>query len=1348
MDSNPSRASNDTASADSGCLSDALLVALVERRLSPEELSRLHHHAAGCPPCQDLLATVALDLDGQDPGGATPEGETYTRPGPVPADGAAPAEAPASAIPWAPPPEFDEFRLERVLGQGAMGIVHLAHDTSLDRSVAIKFIASSQPKPRVRAYFETEARAIARLQHPNVVTVFRVGEVAGRPYIVSEYIVGQSLAELPLPLPWRRVLTLGVGLARGLAAAHRQGVLHRDLKPSNALITRDGEVKLLDFGLAERFEPGLPARSPGPRVLAGTPRYMAPELLRGVPASPQSDIYALGLVLHELCTGQLPRQARAVPGSAEEASGGAARQDVSSLAARVSGIDPDFAAIIERCLLPDWTQRFGSAELLCEALERLERLHVSAPLDAGNPYRGLAPFEAEHRALFFGRDADIRALLDRLRSQPMVLVAADSGVGKSSLCRAGVLPRVCAGALDREFATVTLWPGRHPLEALAAALAPILGRKEAELATALAGAPGWLGRALREAHLGNRGLLLFVDQLEELVTLSDPEQAQRFASLLGELALPSPGVRVLLSVRGDFLTRVSTLPGLGNEAERALYLLRPISPEGVREAIVGPARTRGVVFESEELIQTLVAATVRGAGSLPLLQFALAELWERRDPARGCITRAALEEMGGVPGALSRHAEGVLARLDAAQQRAARSLFLRLVTTEGTRNERTEDELAAASDDARTALRALVEGRILHARTVGGQTSYQLAHDSLLESCALLRNWLDEDIGHRAVRQRVEAASAEWERLARSREPLWGKRQLDEATPLDPSVLGSRERAFLLASHRALTRQQWRRRLAVLLLPVTLALGYGGVRLQAYREDARFVTAQSTTARDALARGHDLGARARARREEALALFDGQEPASSLTGTAPAAPRGAGDTRTAAERKWAEALTLRGQADATYSRARQLLELALTRDHGRMDVHQLLGDITYERLLLAESFHPRGPLSDAVRGLQEQLEGEAWRQRLAIPAELELVTDPPGAHVELERYVDVEGVLRREPLPRPLPFGPTPITRALLPAGSYHLRLTHPGRVAVELPLLLTRGGREQLRLALPTTVPEGYVYVPPGCFLTGSDEPEAMRQGFLGSAPLHRFCHTDGYLIGRTEVTFGDWLKYLDTLPPSAPERRLLEERRPTDIGAVTLQPHRLARWIFSFSRTEKSLFTAWEGENLRYPQRTRNNSADWRRFPLTGVSAVDLEGYLAWLDRTGTLPGARLCNELEWERAARGADGRAYPHGDRLSPEDANIDATYGREPSSFGPDPVGTHPASMSPFGLHDMAGNAYELTVPTTLDLGSVVLRGGSWYFNFTSAHTASRSPGEPTQRGVELGVRLCASFQPR
>jgi len=1301
----------------SACLTDELLVDLLDGRLSDEALARAHHHAAGCDACRLLLASVAR-------GGSDGEQEGSEQLAPA-ADS---AEERGGA--WTPPEVFDEFRLERMIGRGGMGVVYLAHDTTLGRPVAVKFIASSQPEPWVRAYFETEARAIARLQHPNVVTVFRVGQVSGHPYIVSEYVVGQSLAELPLPVPWRRALALGVGLARGLAAAHRQGVLHRDLKPSNALVTRDGEVKLLDFGLAERFEPAKPVPSSRPSPLAGTLPYVAPELWSRAPATPRSDIYALGIMLHELCTGEVPRDPR-LP-----------RDTEAPLADSGLGIDKDFAAIIARCIAADPMERFASAKALSEALERLSRLsgeHV--PLVESNPYRGLAPFTAEHQATFFGRDADIRAVIERLHHQPMVLVAGDSGAGKSSLCRAGVLPRVAAGALDdnREWVTLTLWPGPRPLEALAAVLAPLLRRREAECVSALAKTPAWLGQALREAHLGGRGLLLFIDQLEELLTLSEPVQAAHFARLLGELALPCEGVRVLLAVRGDFLTRLCTLPGLGEEAERVLYILRPMSPEGVREAIVGPARGRGVAFESNELVQTLVASTVRSVGSLPLLQFALAELWERRTPEQGRITRASLEEMGGVAGALSRHADGVLSRLSLTEREAARRLLLQLVTGEGTRVERGEEELVESSDGtARAALRALVEGRLLHTRTSGGQPRCEIAHDSLIQSWSTLRDWLDDDIGHRVVRKRLEAASTEWERLKRARETLWGQRQLDETRVLDPSTLGWRERAFLLASRRAVARQRWSRWLAVLVPVLAVAVSSGVLRLQAHLADGRFIASQLDSAREELAAGRAFAQRASMGREEALALFDRTVP-------------GAHVTRDAAEQRWTEALALKEQASGAYTRASQSLEKALAREHAHVGTHRLLAEVSYEGVVLAERFHQQRERDEWARQLARVAdttpEGTEWQRRLLAPAELELVTEPPGARVEIDRYTDVGGVRRREPVLGADALGPTPLARVVLPEGSYLLHVTRPGHAPVELPLLLTHDTRQQVRLVLPTAVPEGYVYVPPGCFLLGSTEPEVVRL-FMYSSPLHRFCLTEGYLIGRREVTFGDWLTYLEDLPPTAPQRRLLEEPRFGDGGAVTLRWQPGEGWRFSFQTSREDVLTAGVGEPFRYPGRNRRDTADWRRFPLSGVSAMDLKGYFYWLDQTGRLPGARLCGQNEWEYAARGADGRRLPHGDQLLPDDANIDTTYGRKPTAFGPDMVGSHPASVSPFGLEDMAGNAYELTRSATPEFGPVVFRGGSWYYDAFTAYSANLAPGDPTARDARIGVRVCASFSPR
>ncbi|HYV44750.1 MAG TPA: serine/threonine-protein kinase, partial [Myxococcaceae bacterium] len=779
------------APGDQGCLSDELLVRLSEGRLADEELRRALLHATGCGACHDDIASVMNEW-------------------------------------WEPPPVIDELEIASEIGRGGMGIVYLARDTALQRQVAIKFIAEPHPDPRLRRSFEDEARLLASLQHPNIVTVFRAGQVEDHPYLVSEYVVGRSLAKLPAPLPWPRVLALGTGLARGLAAAHRQGVLHRDVKPSNAIETAGGDVKLLDFGLAQRVGAGGPDGASRERAIAGTPRYMAPEVREGAPATPLSDLYSLGLVLRELCTGRSPREEAGAPAAV---------------------VDPDLLAIIERCTRPDPRERFASADLLVEALERLSA-RVPAALSA-NPYRGLEPYEAEHQALFFGRGADVQRVLERLDRQHVVLVAADSGLGKSSLCRAGVLPRVATGAIagGRPLAVRLLAPGRRPLRALAAAFATALPPAEAELLSGPAADPRQTGQCVRAACERLGGALVFVDQLEELITLAGPGEAAAFTRVLGELVSPPGPARLLLAVRGDFLARVASLPGLGDEAERAVYFLRPMTPQGLREAIAGPARAGGVAFESDALVQDLVDFAARGSGELPLLSFALAALWERRDVPGARITRAALDEVGGVAGLLSRHADGVVAQLTPVQQRAARRMLISLVTAEDTRGERTEEDLEVASEDARVALRALVDGRLLQARSAAGRVSYQIAHDALIQRWPRLRQWLDDDIGHRAVRQRLEAASAEWDRLHRPRGLLWQGEQLQETRPLDPGVLGTLERAFLSESRRRTRLQRRLRWLAAALAVLVPPALYGGFRLQSYLADARWVDARLQAAR-------------------------------------------------------------------------------------------------------------------------------------------------------------------------------------------------------------------------------------------------------------------------------------------------------------------------------------------------------------------------------------------------------------------------------------------------------------------------------------------------------------------
>ena len=525
-------------------------------------------------------------------------------------------------------------------------------------------------------------RAIARLNHAHVVTVFSAGEIEGHPYIVSEYLTGASLARLAVPLPWRRVLGLAIGLAQGLAAAHRQGVLHRDLKPYNVFLTSEGR------GEAARLRPGRARRA---QALARSPPECAlprarcaiwrPELFHGALATPQSDLYALGLILHELCTGTLPSRHRSGPPAPGEA-------PPPHAPGRVPGLAPDFAALIERCLHVDPLARFPSAEALCDELERLEPLHEAAALPTGNPYRGLAPFEAEHRALFFGRDADIRAVSSGC--------APARGARRRRLGGRQVLavPRGRAAAGGRRCAR----RGRELLHRHAVSPAAVRSRRwprrsrrcwacpEAELGTAAHGAPAWLGPALRETlPAGTRPAPL----RRSAGGARHPLRACRGGALRPPPRRARPArSRACMCCsrsRGDFLTRVVRAAGPRRRVERALYLLRPLSPDGVREAITGPARSHGVVFESGGPGPDARRGhgARRGQPAAPPVR-AGGALGAPRLGGR-CITRAALEGMGGVAGALSRHADGVLARLDRAGQQAARRLLGHLVTAEGTR---------------------------------------------------------------------------------------------------------------------------------------------------------------------------------------------------------------------------------------------------------------------------------------------------------------------------------------------------------------------------------------------------------------------------------------------------------------------------------------------------------------------------------------------------------------------------------------------------------------------------------------------------------------------------------------
>ncbi|HEY8211786.1 MAG TPA: bifunctional serine/threonine-protein kinase/formylglycine-generating enzyme family protein [Myxococcaceae bacterium] len=1215
----------------------------------------------------------------------------------------------------------------RKLGSGASGEVYLAHDQLLDRAVSVKFIkALDQESLR---QFLLEARAAARIQHPNVVTLYRVGKLEEHSYLVSEYARGRSLDHLPKPLDWYTALSYALDLARGLSAAHRCGVLHRDLKPANAILTESGDVKLVDFGLAKLLGPEVPVPRSDPGltplpvpvnggmsvagIVVGTPYYMAPEVWRGESATVRSDLYSLGATLYELCSGHPP--AHDLPTGAPIALA-VQRADLPPLAKTAPSVQPAFAAIVDRCLRRDPAERFAAADEVLDALEVLDARGPRGPLPEGNPYRGLQAFEAEHRALFFGRRQAVQAVLDRLRGEPFLALTGDSGVGKSSLCLAGVLPAVAEGQLvdRRSWQVARMVPGRRPSEALAAALAPALvGVSEVVLERLVREEAQAFVRRVRGALPPDRGVLLYIDQMEELVTLSAPEEAAQVALTLEQFAAGVGGLKLLGSTRSDFLTRLAALPGLGAHLPRAVFLVRALTVEELREAVQAPARMKGVRFESEALVNDLVASAERAEGGLPLLQFALAELWEARNTATQVITERSVAAIGGVGGALARHAESVLRALLPEQRAAARAVLLRLVTASGTRARRSEAELLAVHPSAKAALEALVRGRLVVVREAEGSATYEVAHEAILTGCATLAGWLGEEAETKAARERLSLAAVEWERRGRDRELLWGAGSLEEASDVKAEGLTPGELEFLETSRRAVWRRRQRYRAAA--VAGVLLLAVSGVVVQAVlsRQKERAVDEQRERSQAALVQARARVEALAKQRSEAYRLFD--------------------EGSDGAEQAWLGVRATEREADGDYSEAAVAMESAIAISGGRDSLRRELGQIFLERALLAEDAHHAELRDFFVEQMRINDPGGALERTWTRPATVE-ISEPRGAAItaaQYERRKDGSFETRQLQV-----SGVVPATLTF-PPGSYLLQV---GKISY--PLLLRRGETRAVTLPEDLPVRPGFVYIPAGRFLFGSGDEDSVRQ-FMQTAPIHT-AETGPYFIARWETTYAQWREFLEALPPAELQRRLPRVTASSMFGTLSLVPPAspAEKWVFEL-RVSGTIHRAREGEPLTYPGRDRRVSQDWLQFPVAGISFEDAQAYARWLDQTGRVPGARLCTEREWERAARGADDRKFPHGDRLLPDDTNYDQTYGKKPDGFGPDVVGSHPASRSPFGIDDMAGNVMEWTV-TSAERSEPVNRGGDYYEYSTAERVENRNEPEPTYRDPTLGLRLCAS----
>ncbi|GHH54864.1 nSTAND1 domain-containing NTPase [Lentzea cavernae] len=448
------------------------------------------------------------------------------------------------------------------------------------------------------------------------------------------------------------------------------------------------------------------------------------------------------------------------------------------------------------------------------------------------PYMGLSAFRPQDANWFFGRERATNALLDRLHDNGITMLVGASGAGKSSLIKAGVLPR-----LDKE--AVVISPGSDPLKEFALQVPELAHTLEATDADALADFAHEV-----QAAVGDR--VVVVDQFEEAFTLGGDENRLRI--LVQALHAAAEKTAVVLGVRADFYARCLDFPELAEALQSRQMVLGAMSAAEVRDAVTNPARAAGLQLEAglvDLMLRDLGTHNRRGkdaydAGALPLLSHALLVTWQRRQAGR--LTIAGYRAAGGIQGAVATTAERAWSDLDEPARAAARQLLLRLVRvgddTQDTRRRSTRHSLLEASTNLPATERALEV--LTHARLITTDAgSVEITHEALLHAWPRLRSWIDEDRAGNLTRQRLEEDAVAWSENAHDSSLLYRGARLEGARQQRDVTTIAKE--FVRTSERQHRKSVWLRRSAVALVAVFALIAAGAAVIAVnQRNDAQF----------------------------------------------------------------------------------------------------------------------------------------------------------------------------------------------------------------------------------------------------------------------------------------------------------------------------------------------------------------------------------------------------------------------------------------------------------------------------------------------------------------------------
>jgi serine/threonine protein kinase/DNA-binding SARP family transcriptional activator/WD40 repeat protein len=737
------------------------------------------------------------------------------------------------------------YTLGDVIGEGAFATVYRGTQPGVGREVAIKVIrAELADDPVFVRRFEAEAQLVAHLEHPHIVPLYDFWREPGGAYLVFRLLRGGSAHDLLRRHgPWElaRADRLIMEIGGALVTAHAAGVVHRDVKPDNVLFDEAGNTYLADFGIAVSDLEPAPDSGSSALPSAGSPLYAAPEQFQRSAPSALGDQYSFATMIWELLTGTPPFDGT-TPSTVLQSK---LERPLESLRHHRADLPRELDHVLQRATASRAEERYDDMSGMLEAwrsavqagvgttdeLDTVPRSSGSrrgvtataAQLseDVANPYKGLRAFgEADARDLR-GRDRLVASLLDEVREYAFVTVVGASGSGKSSLVCAGLVPRLRAAGMR----VVSMVPAEDPTSQLRVALRAAAVKEPSR---------GGVAPMVRSVTAQAGGpLVIVIDQFEELWTLAPDGERDRFAEGLASVVDGTDeGVRVVVTLRADFFDRPLAHAMLGPLVAAHPFAVTPMSAPELHDAVVAPAARLGVVFEPG-LDSTIVSEVANQPASLPLLQFTLAELFERRQGR--VIPGAAYESMGGIAGAIASRAEDLYASLDVAGQDAARRLLLRLVIpgdgTEDTRRRVRYSDLPSGTPVVAEALethRLLVADRDPSTR----EPTVEIAHETLMRSWPRLRAWLDEDRDLIRRLQHIGTAAHAWAGAGRPDSELYRGTRLDAAT----DALQARsdqftdlERNFVDASRAAARAMQERdrrarRRLRRALVATSVAL--------------------------------------------------------------------------------------------------------------------------------------------------------------------------------------------------------------------------------------------------------------------------------------------------------------------------------------------------------------------------------------------------------------------------------------------------------------------------------------------------------------------------------------------